>query len=453
MRPFPGDDAPAHGQRSRVVSSDSDTAGFGLPPGPQMTYFFADESTIGSPTPPSLNSGVHHHRHHIPPHLSKDNNKNIRSNSSGSGSKVSHVAESSEVVNQHKVRGGSGSGNGSLQHPNLDNKKDQEEGCSSTSTTTTKQNETRPPITPTPIATHEEDEPTPQPQHQQPLFTPPFRPLTDHSDPSTPIFMGKSGPPSSCALSSISSRRNSVAGSLSEDLHLLDTNVPPSLDGDHDERVLGEDHNLRTADDQIGGSGSLPASMMESGSVPQLIMPSIKMPSRRPFTDEGKAIGRLKVMIAGDTGVGKTSLVKAIVQSCEHIVHVDPIGPSPSMTTSGSLGRPRGRLSTGAGAPRDSRLAATRASPDAVGGTGQITEIYASTKPYPEWWSEIDDFQVLRRRKSLGDSVLDRNICFVDTPGYGSFSSVCFLVVVVVVNKQKDPVKLTCLHYSRTWTR
>ena len=35
---------------------------------------------------------------------------------------------------------------------------------------------------------------------------------------------------------------------------------------------------------------------------PQLIMPSIKMPSRRPFTDRGKNMGRLKVLIAGESG-------------------------------------------------------------------------------------------------------------------------------------------------------
>ena len=32
---------------------------------------------------------------------------------------------------------------------------------------------------------------------------------------------------------------------------------------------------------------------------PQLIMPSIKMPSRRPFTDRGRQMGRFKVMVAG----------------------------------------------------------------------------------------------------------------------------------------------------------
>jgi hypothetical protein len=41
-------------------------------------------------------------------------------------------------------------------------------------------------------------------------------------------------------------------------------------------------------------------------------------------------------------------------------------------------------------------------------------EIYASTKPYPAWWSDIEESRILRRRKSMGDSVLERNICFVE---------------------------------------
>jgi hypothetical protein len=34
----------------------------------------------------------------------------------------------------------------------------------------------------------------------------------------------------------------------------------------------------------------------------QLIMPSIRMPSRRPFTDRGKTMGRFKVLVAGACG-------------------------------------------------------------------------------------------------------------------------------------------------------
>ena len=51
--------------------------------------------------------------------------------------------------------------------------------------------------------------------------------------------------------------------------------------------------------------------------------------------------------------------------------------------------------------------------------TEHIMEIYASTKAYPSWWSEIDEQKVFQRRKSIGDTVLERNLCFVDTPGYG----------------------------------
>jgi hypothetical protein len=198
-------------------------------------------------------------------------------------------------------------------------------------------------------------------------------------------------------LSSVSSRRNSFVGSFSEDL--MHSQVL-SVDGcgDADKELLG------------------PPGMMDSGSAPQLIMPSIKMPSRRPFTETGKAMGRLKVLIAGDSGVGKTSLIKAIVQSCSHIVHVDPILPSPVTLM------PRTNSNPSPGR-RGSRRSGSR--PHAS--TGQITEVFASTKPYPEWWSELDDSRILKRRKSIEDVVLDRNICFIDTPGYSSAQSVSCL--------------------------
>jgi hypothetical protein len=32
-------------------------------------------------------------------------------------------------------------------------------------------------------------------------------------------------------------------------------------------------------------------------------MPSIKMPSRRPFTETGKNFGRLKILLAGHSGM------------------------------------------------------------------------------------------------------------------------------------------------------
>ncbi|KAK7966984.1 uncharacterized protein PG986_001261 [Apiospora aurea] len=198
------------------------------------------------------------------------------------------------------------------------------------------------------------------------------------SRPITPMTLG-----TSCGgsiISTPSSRRNSLSGSISE----------IAVSSDEDDEPLRREIS----------------SIMDSGSAPQLVMPSIQMPSRRPFTDVGKSIGRLKVLVAGDSDVGKTSLIKAIVQTCEHIVHVDPIvSPANSRRSS--------RINDKTTGPR-------RKPSDS---TTQITEIFASTKPYPEWWAELEGSRVDSRRKSLGDNVLDRNICFVDTPGYGRGSS------------------------------
>jgi hypothetical protein len=125
---------------------------------------------------------------------------------------------------------------------------------------------------------------------------------------------------------------------------------------------------------------------MPPSSIPQLVMPSISMPARRPFTERGKRIPRLRIMVAGPSGIGKTSLIKSIVQACDDIVHVDPIVTIESSSTSR---------------------------------TDTIFETHASTRSYPSWWSdEIEQGRGLRRRKSMGDSILERNISFVDTPGW-----------------------------------
>ncbi|MCJ1437357.1 hypothetical protein MMC27_006744 [Xylographa pallens] len=177
-------------------------------------------------------------------------------------------------------------------------------------------------------------------------------------------------------------------------------------------------HSLRLSDEDSCGDGASQAVVSSGdedndhdhgaqGTPPQLIMPSIMMPSRRPFTERGKTIGRLKVLIAGASGVGKSSLIRSIVQICEDIVHVDPLSShSPSLES----------LST-----RKSKMSSNTVQFSVA---NQIIEVYASTKAYPSWWSDFEDSKVLRRRKSGGDTVLERNVCFVDTPGYDSGTSV-----------------------------
>lgn len=100
-------------------------------------------------------------------------------------------------------------------------------------------------------------------------------------------------------------------------------------------------------------------------------------------------------------GVGKTSLIKSIVQTCEDIVHVDPLAPNLPFIDHLRPRRPKSRHER-----------------SNANSTDQITEVYASTRAYPPWWTEVDEGKVFRKRKSLGESVLERNVCFVDTPGY-----------------------------------
>ncbi|PGH31501.1 hypothetical protein GX50_05743 [[Emmonsia] crescens] len=154
---------------------------------------------------------------------------------------------------------------------------------------------------------------------------------------------------------------------------------------------------------QIGAAENAGSSLGSSeiqDSTAQLIMPSIKMPSRRPFTEKGKSMGRFKILLAGATGCGKTSLIKSIVQVLEDIVHVDPLPRNPS--------RSEAQITNKSGPKRSHRSHHFRE-------PTSIMEIYASTKPYPSWWSDLEDSRVLRRRKSMGDFVLERNLCFVDT--------------------------------------
>ncbi|KAI9708417.1 MAG: hypothetical protein M1828_002989 [Chrysothrix sp. TS-e1954] len=132
----------------------------------------------------------------------------------------------------------------------------------------------------------------------------------------------------------------------------------------------------------------------------QLVMPSILMPSRRPFTEKGKHMGKLKIMVAGGNLCGKTSLIKSIVRACDHIIHVDPT--SSAQRSPKPLRRAQQQHSAGASARR----------PDFV-------ETSASTRAYPSWWSDMDDSRG-PRRGSVTDAVLERNLTFIEAPGWST---------------------------------
>ncbi|KAF6836054.1 heat shock protein [Colletotrichum plurivorum] len=191
--------------------------------------------------------------------------------------------------------------------------------------------------------------------------------------PMTPILYGASGPCS--AISSSSSRPDSLSGSLSE----------------------YQESFIMSA---FGASESAhPQSTHSAEGAQQFIMPTVHVPRRRPFTEVGKSLGRLKILIAGKSGLGKTSLIQAITHSSPHIVHIDPVVPV-AIASAGLL-----------------PAKAIPSDPPTTQGTFQITETFASTKPYPPWWRDSTQ-TISPSSSSAEDMVLDRNICLVDTPGY-----------------------------------
>ncbi|KAK4954115.1 hypothetical protein LTR28_006290, partial [Elasticomyces elasticus] len=173
-------------------------------------------------------------------------------------------------------------------------------------------------------------------------------------------------------------------------------NIQSSSGEEEDE----EEVLLESRDGRPDTARPRPGTKDQADSLPELVMPSIAMPARRPFTEKGKRMGRLKIMIVGRRGVGKTSLIKSIVQTCPDIVHVDPpINSTPLIQTP----QPKSKHQPDSHIDHQS--------------TARIEETMASTKAYPNWWSEIEENRTFRRRKSIGDAVLERNISFVDTPG------------------------------------
>ncbi|KAB5558615.1 hypothetical protein GE09DRAFT_1120040 [Coniochaeta sp. 2T2.1] len=381
MRPLPGDDAFARPRRP----SDNDLSPLAQqPPQPQMTYVLADESTV--------DVALEHASAILQQHRAREPRKGHHHREVSSSSSALSVASSSAAVDNDKnvnVKEGGGRPPPPFSHSHKN---------------------------PIKALRHQDDDLLSMSSRPNSPSCPRTCATSNLSQPMTPLMFSTPGPMS--AMSSVSSRRNSLTGSFSEDL--MHSQVL-SVDGTTADVATTTAGSEQQPGIQAPGGGG---DMTDSGSAPQLIMPSIKMPSRQPFTETGKAMGRLKVLIAGDSGVGKTSLIKAIVQSCQHIVHVDPIT---SLSESVSLA-PRNANAS----PPPRRGSRRQPSRSDIAGTSQITEVFASTKPYPEWWSELDDSRILKRRKSIEDAVLDRNICFVDTPGYSSAQTAMETITRVV---------------------
>lgn len=104
----------------------------------------------------------------------------------------------------------------------------------------------------------------------------------------SPMLRHKPGSPSLTPMLLASGSVSAVSGASSPR-----GSFTTSLFGETDSQGLsaGEDMEPGRSTAPDGTSSSV-----------QLVMPSIRMPSRRPFTEEGKRVGRLKVLLAGSSG-------------------------------------------------------------------------------------------------------------------------------------------------------
>lgn len=100
-------------------------------------------------------------------------------------------------------------------------------------------------------------------------------PLGFPSRPSTPSLIGLSH---SGSVISMSSQSCSLVG--------------PSIDAHSD--LIHDNASLPVTD--------LADNQDSRSTVPQLIMPSLTVPRRRPFSEVGKCLGKLKIMVAGQSG-------------------------------------------------------------------------------------------------------------------------------------------------------
>lgn len=120
----------------------------------------------------------------------------------------------------------------------------------------------------------------------------PRRKLSSHAS-STPLTPLNTDAPSPGPMSGMPSTPSAVS---LQSLKLSDEDSVVDESGSQAVTSSGEEDGVEATTQQ--------ASM---ATFPQLVMPSIQMPSRRPFTTKGKAMGKLKIMVAGESGAYSSS--------------------------------------------------------------------------------------------------------------------------------------------------
>jgi hypothetical protein len=242
MRPLPGDDAFTARPRSGSLADNDTTPLASRSQPPQMTYFIADEKT--------MEAAQSHSPTILPKH--RDFSKSSTYGVESLETTISSLAHDSDEADEQVRRARQNWKKHLKQQTLTQMEEDLPESAS--------------PSLKSAGDVSRKVSPSHQRRSSQATISRPFTPLSFES------------PAPASIMSSPDSRRNSDVGSYMDDI--ASQAIVSSGDEDRD----------------IGSE------LIDSGSAPQLVMPSIKMPSRRPFTERGKNMGRLKVLIAGDSG-------------------------------------------------------------------------------------------------------------------------------------------------------
>lgn len=243
MRPMPGDDAMTGRSRTTSFTDNAQTPLPGAHQAPQMTYFLADEKTVDAARSQASSNRAR------PRDKLKGSNFGIQSLETTISSLA--TGDSDEDVGPTRTQ------DTWKKRLNRSIEKSTENLLQSQPNSSNSSADVSRDLSPS--------EPRPRTTTK-----------AKFSQPLTPMILDS--PALGSTPSSPASRRNSMTDSFTDD-------------GASQAIVSSGDDEMPTA------SGE-----MDASSASQLVMPSIKMPSRRPFTEKGKNMGRLKIMIAGDSG-------------------------------------------------------------------------------------------------------------------------------------------------------
>lgn len=205
--------------------------------------------------------------------------------------------------------------------------------------------------------------------------------------------------------------------------------------------------NIATQTNPSSSPPPLPKPKPSTFASPKLVMPRVSLPTRRPFTTDGLALGKLKLLIAGDSGTGKSMLVKAIAQASKDIVYINDF-PTFVDPEDGTLWeyeastKPRIDFDHTFGGEKEEteKDSDLDSSSDSDFDFGSVYGDYYDTANFARSSSATTKAKSRRpsvapqssSKTSSDSNAFEKNVCIVDTLGYGTFTDASRCIQTVI---------------------